>query len=69
MKIKFITLADKAIESKLFRISIKSAFFISIGIIALVLFMIFNFLFKIYFLDYRFDDLELKPPIETIQKE
>lgn len=69
MKIKFIMWAEKAIESKLFRISIKSVFFISIGIIAFVLFMIFNFLFKIYFLDYRFDDLELKPPIETLQIE
>jgi hypothetical protein len=61
MKIKFITWADKAIESKLYRIGIKSAFFISIGIIVLVLLMITNFLYKIHFLDYRFDDLELKP--------
>jgi hypothetical protein len=43
---KFITWADKAIESKVFRISIKSAFLISIGIIVLVLFMITNFLLK-----------------------
>ncbi|QED46074.1 hypothetical protein [Cytobacillus dafuensis] len=61
---KFTKWADMETESKIIKCSIGSVIFLSIVIAALVLFMIANFLFKIYFLDYRFDDGELEPPIE-----
>jgi hypothetical protein len=59
---------NKIIESKLFSFLIKSAFLVSIAIVILIIFMIGNFLFKIYFLDYRYYDTDggLKPPIEEI---
>ncbi|MEH7379997.1 hypothetical protein V7138_05900 [Bacillus sp. JJ1533] len=53
------------VESKAFRIIIKGALLGFIAIALLIMFMIGNFLFKIYILDYRFDDGELTPPIET----
>jgi hypothetical protein len=56
---------DIIVESKIFRLIIKSAFWASILIAILILFMIGNFLLKIYILDYRFDDGELHPPIEA----
>ncbi|RKJ33465.1 hypothetical protein D7X33_39130 [Butyricicoccus sp. 1XD8-22] len=56
---------DMIVESKIFRLIIKSAFWASIVIALLILFMIGNFFCKIYFLDYRFDDGELYPPIEA----
>lgn len=62
---KFIDGADKVVQSKAFKITIKSALFLCILLVGLVLFMIGNFLYKVYILDYRFDDLELKPPIES----
>ncbi|RFB09455.1 hypothetical protein DZB84_24345 [Bacillus sp. HNG] len=52
-------------ETKAFRIIIKGAFLGFIAIALLIMFMIGNFLVKIYILDYRFDDGELTPPIET----
>lgn len=57
---------EMIVESKAFKFIIKSAFWISIAIAILVVFMIANFIFKITFLDYRFDDGELKPPIEAV---
>jgi hypothetical protein len=57
------------VESKAFKIIIKGAFLASSVIILLILFMLVNFISKIYFLDYRFDDGELKPPIEAITTE
>jgi hypothetical protein len=57
------------IESKAFKIFIKGAFLATFVIILLILFMVVNFISKIYFLDYRFDDGELKPPIEAITTE
>jgi hypothetical protein len=56
---------DMIVESKSFRIIIKGAFWVSIAIALLIIFMIGNFLFKISILDYRFDDGKLMPPIET----
>jgi hypothetical protein len=56
---------DMIVESKIFRLIIKSVFCASIVIAILILFMIGNFLFKIYILDNRFDDGELHPPIEA----
>lgn len=56
---------DRIVESKAFRIIIKGAYWGCIAMALLILFMIGNFLFKIYILDYRFDDAELHPPIET----
>ncbi|SDN28799.1 hypothetical protein SAMN05518871_104174 [Psychrobacillus sp. OK028] len=53
------------IESKALRIIIKGAFWGCIALALFILFMIGNFLFKIYILDYRFDDGELHPPFET----
>jgi hypothetical protein len=57
------------VESKSFQIIIKGAFLASIVIILLILFMVVNFIIKIAFLDYRFDDGVLKPPIEAINIE
>ncbi|SOC43695.1 hypothetical protein [Ureibacillus acetophenoni] len=56
---------DMVIESKIFRLIIKGAFWTSIALAILILLMISNFFFKIIFLDYRFDDGELHPPIEV----
>ena len=56
---------DMLVESKAFRISIKGVFWGTIAIALLIIFIIGNFLFKIYILDYRFDDGKLHPPIET----
>lgn len=56
---------DMIVESKIFRLIIKGAFWTSIVIALLIIFMISNFIFKIKFLDYRFDDGELHPPIEA----
>lgn len=56
---------DMLVESKAFKIIIKGAFWGTIAIGLLIIFMICNFLFKINILDYRFDDGELHPPIET----
>ncbi|MFD1781728.1 hypothetical protein ACFSFW_24075 [Fredinandcohnia salidurans] len=56
---------DILVESKAFKIIIKGAFWCTIAIGLLIIFMIGNFLFKINNLDYRFDDGELHPPIET----
>lgn len=52
--------ARKAVESKLFKFGIVA----SLLLILLAVFMIGNFLYKIYILDYRFDDGELYPPTE-----
>ena len=54
-------------QSKLFKFGILSTVILFIAIIALILFMIGSFLFKLYILDYRFDDGEIQPPIESIQ--
>jgi uncharacterized membrane protein YdbT with pleckstrin-like domain len=54
---------DKIVESKFFKIVINGAFWGFIAIVILIIFMVGNFLFKIYILDYRFDDGELLPPI------
>jgi hypothetical protein len=61
---------SKIVESKLFIFIIKSAFWVSIAIVLLIIFMIVNFLFKMYFLDYRYYDTDggFKPPIEDIKK-
>ncbi|MCG7346292.1 hypothetical protein MHZ92_19470 [Sporosarcina sp. ACRSL] len=56
---------DRLVESKAFRFSIKGVFWGVIAIALLTIFMIGNFLFKIYVLDYRFDDGKLHPPIEA----
>lgn len=56
---------DKLIESKRFQYILTGAFWSTIVIALLILFMIANFIIKIAFLDYRFDDGELKPPIES----
>ena len=56
---------DKLVESKSFRTVIKAAFVGCIAIVLLIMFMIGNFLFKVYILDYRFDDGELMSPIES----
>lgn len=56
---------DMLVESKVFRIFIKGVFWGTIAIALLIIFIIGTFLFKIYVLDYRFDDGELHPPIET----
>ncbi len=58
-------LGDRLVESKVFRISIKGVFWGTLAIALLIIFMIGNFLFKIFILDYRFDDGKLHPPIET----
>lgn len=42
----------------------KFSIILSLLLVLLVIFMIGQFLFKIYILDYRFDDGELHPPIE-----
>jgi hypothetical protein len=60
---------DKAVESNFFKITIKSAYYLSLAIILLILLMIVNFLFKIHVQDYRFDDGELKPPVVTTKNE
>jgi uncharacterized membrane protein YdbT with pleckstrin-like domain len=60
---------DMIVESKIFRLIIKGAFWTSIVIALLLIFMVINFIFKIKFLDYRFDDGELHPPIETSNKQ
>lgn len=57
--------ADKIVESKIFRIILKSFFWLCICVFLFTLFAIGNFLFKIYILDYRYDDAELHPPIEN----
>jgi len=57
--------ADRIVESKAFRIIINRAFWVGIAIALLIIFMIGNFLFKVYILEYRFDDGELHPPIEN----
>lgn len=57
--------ADKIVESKTFRIITKGAFWGCIALALLIIFMLGNFLFKIYILDYRFDDGELHPPAEN----
>ena len=57
--------ADRIVESKAFGIIIKGAFCVGITIALLIIFIIGNFLFKIYILEYRFDDGELHPPIEN----
>lgn len=62
---KFIDKADKVVQSKAFKMSLKSALILCILLVGLVLFMVGNFLYKIYILDYRFDDGELMSPIET----
>ncbi len=56
---------DRILESKAFRTIIKGTFWGCIAVALLILFMIGSFLFKIYILDYRFDDGELHPPIEA----
>jgi len=56
---------DILVESKALKIIIKGAFWCTIAIALLIIFMIGNFLFMINILDYRFDDGELHPPIET----
>ncbi|BDH61556.1 hypothetical protein MTP04_16860 [Lysinibacillus sp. PLM2] len=56
---------DRFIGSNAFRTIIKGAYWGCIAIALLFLFMIGSFLFKIYVLDYRFDDGELHPPIEA----
>ncbi|ALC91657.1 hypothetical protein AM500_19115 [Bacillus sp. FJAT-18017] len=56
---------DMIVESKIFRLIIKGTFWTSIVIALLIIFMIGNFIFKISFLDYRFDDGELIPPVES----
>lgn len=56
---------EKLVKSKAFKFIIKGAFWVTIAIALLMFFMIGSFLFKIYFLDYRFDDGELHPPIES----
>lgn len=60
-----LNLGDKLVESKAFRIIIKGAFWVAIAITLLIIILIGNFLFKIYILDFRFDDGELHSPIET----
>lgn len=62
---KFINGADKVVQSKAFKISLKSALLLCILLVGLVLFMVGNFLYKVYILDYRFDDGELMPPNEV----
>ena len=57
---------DMLVESKVFGAIIKGVFWSSIAVVLLIIFMIGNFLFKIYILDYRFDDGEIKPPIESV---
>ena len=56
---------DILVESKAFKTSIKVVFWGTFTIALPIIFMIGNFLFKIYILDYRFDDGKLHPPIET----
>ena len=56
---------NRILESKAFRTIIKGTFWGCITVALLILFMIGSFLFKIYILDYRFDDGELHPPIEA----
>jgi hypothetical protein len=67
----FMDWGSKIVESKAFSIIIKGAFWVSIAIALFIIFMIGNFLFKLYFLDYRYYDTDggLKPPIEEINKE
>ncbi|WP_409274749.1 hypothetical protein V1499_06470 [Neobacillus sp. SCS-31] len=60
---------DMIVESKIFRLVILGAFWTSIVIALLIIFMIINFIFKFTFLDYRFDDGKLHPPIETLNKQ
>lgn len=56
---------DRIRESKTFKTIIKGTFWGCIAAALLILFMIGSFLFKIYILDYRFDDGELHSPIEA----
>ncbi|WP_102348489.1 hypothetical protein [Bacillus sp. Marseille-P3661] len=56
------------VESKAFRVLIKSAFWTSIVIGFLILLMIASFIIKLTFLDYKFDDGELKPPVQHTSK-
>ncbi|RFB12661.1 hypothetical protein DZB84_18030 [Bacillus sp. HNG] len=57
---------DMIDESKIFKLIIKGAFWTSMVIALLIIFMIGNFILKITFLDnYRFDDGELIPPVES----
>lgn len=57
--------ADKIVESKAFKIIIIGALWGTIALVLLITYMIAHFFFNIYFLDYRFDDGELHPPIEA----
>ncbi|KGR74356.1 hypothetical protein [Ureibacillus manganicus] len=57
---------DRLVESKAFKIIIVGALWGTIVFALLIVFMIGNFLFNIYILDYRFDDGELQPPVERI---
>ena len=57
--------AEKIVESKAFKVIVIGAFWTTIAIALLIVFMIGSFLFKIYVMDYRFDDGELHPPIEA----
>nr|WP_106779402.1 hypothetical protein [Lysinibacillus timonensis] len=58
--------SDRIVESKAFSMTIKGAFWGCIAIAVLILIMVGSFFFKIYILDYRFDDGELHLPNETI---
>jgi hypothetical protein len=62
---------SKIVKSKAFSYIINGAFWVSIAITLFIFFMIGNFLFKLYFLDYRYYDTDggLKPPTEEINKE
>ena len=57
---------DKILASKTFTTIIKGAFWGCVALTVLIFFMIGSFLFKIYILDYRFDDGELHPPMEAV---
>jgi hypothetical protein len=63
--------ASKIVESKGFSFIIKGAFWVSIAIALIIIFMIGNFLFKLYILDYRYFDTDggLKPLNEEINRE
>lgn len=65
--IKSPSWSERIAQSKLLKFSILSTFILFFAIIAMILFMIGSFLFKLYILDYRFDDGEIHPPIESIQ--
>ncbi|MBE4909905.1 hypothetical protein IMZ08_17865 [Bacillus luteolus] len=62
---KFIDRADKVMQSKAFKMSLKSVLYLCILLVGLVLFMVGSFLYKVYIIDYRFDDGELMPPNEA----